>query len=358
MPNLPSTYFRFGAFIAPFHAPEDNPTEALERDLVLATELDALGYDEIWFGEHHSAGWEIIACPEIMVAAALQRTQRIKLGTGVVSLPYHHPFMVAQRIVLLDHLARGRLMFGVGPGAIPGDVRMLGVDPGERGPRFVEALEAVLALFRSREPVSRQGRGFTLSDARLQPRPFTTPHPPLYIANSFSGRGIVAAAVHDAGVLQLGGGPDLGERIRQAEKEAEALRLVFDRSRLLIVIEVHVDVTRKLALDAIRGGAGRERFEYWSDTIGLPRPSYPLHQHADAMVAEQRLIAGSPGEVIDSVRTILREVGPCGGLLISAREWANPDQVRRSYDLFAREVIPAFREESASVHPAVSRCDF
>ena len=102
----------FGIFMAPFHEVGRNPTYALERDLQLIQWLDQLGFDEAWVGEHHSAGWEIIASPEMFLAAAAERTRSIKLGTGVVSLPYHHPLMVANRIVLLDHLSRGRAMLG------------------------------------------------------------------------------------------------------------------------------------------------------------------------------------------------------------------------------------------------------
>ena len=98
---------KFGIFLAPFHPVGQNPTLALERDLQLVEHLDALGFDEAWFGEHHSAGYEIIASPEVFIAAAAQRTKHIRLGTGVSSLPYHHPFMLADRMVLLDHLTRG-----------------------------------------------------------------------------------------------------------------------------------------------------------------------------------------------------------------------------------------------------------
>ena len=95
------------------------PTLALERDLELLQWLDQLGFDEAWIGEHHSAGWETIASPEVFMATAAERTRNLRLGTGVVSLPYHHPYMVANRMVLLDHLTRGRVMLGVGPGAWP-----------------------------------------------------------------------------------------------------------------------------------------------------------------------------------------------------------------------------------------------
>ena len=107
---------RFGIFMAPFHQAGENPTLALERDLELVAHLDRLGWDEAWIGEHHSAGTEIIASPEIFIAAAAERTRHIKLGTGVISVAYHNPYMVAERAVLLDHLTRGRFMLGVGPG--------------------------------------------------------------------------------------------------------------------------------------------------------------------------------------------------------------------------------------------------
>src|SRR5260370_4407097 len=94
----------FGIFLAPFHPVGQNPTLALERDLELIDRLDELGYDEAWFGEHHSAGYEIIASPEVFIATAAGRTKNIRLGTGVSSLPYHHPLILAARLLLLDHL--------------------------------------------------------------------------------------------------------------------------------------------------------------------------------------------------------------------------------------------------------------
>ena len=119
---------KFGIFMAPFHPLGEDPTLALDRDLELIQWLDHLGFDEAWVGEHHSAGWETIASPELFIATAAERTRHIKLGTGVVSLPYHHPLMVVNRMVLLDHLTKGRAMLGVGPGALGSDAYMLGID--------------------------------------------------------------------------------------------------------------------------------------------------------------------------------------------------------------------------------------
>src|SRR5207245_1189007 len=120
---------KFGIFLAPFHRLGENPTLAMARDMELVEWLDWLGYDEAWIGEHHSAGWEIIASPEIFIGLAADRTRHIKLGSGVTSLPYHHPFLVAQRFVQLDHMTRGRVMLGCGPGALPSDAYMMGIEP-------------------------------------------------------------------------------------------------------------------------------------------------------------------------------------------------------------------------------------
>src|SRR5580658_2079966 len=168
-------HLKFGIFLAPFHPVGQNPTLALERDLELAVRLDALGYDEAWFGEHHSAGYEIIATPEVFIGVLSQRTRNIRLGTGVSSLPYHPPFILAGRMVLLGHLARGRVMFGVGPGALPSDAFILGIDPMNQRDMMEESLEAILALLDFGEPVTREASWFTLRNARLQLRPYTFP---------------------------------------------------------------------------------------------------------------------------------------------------------------------------------------
>lgn len=164
---------RFGVFITPFHPTGQSPTVALQYDMERVVALDRLGYDEAWFGEHHSGGYELIACPEVFIAAAAERTTHIRLGTGVVSLPYHHPLMVADRWVLLDHLTRGRVMFGTGPGALPSDAYMMGIDPVEQRRMMQESLEAILALFRAAPDarIDRHSDWFTLREAQLHIRP-------------------------------------------------------------------------------------------------------------------------------------------------------------------------------------------
>ena len=163
------TRIRFGTFLAPHHPSGENPTLLFQRDIEFAAHLDRLGLDEFWCGEHHSSGWEMIASPEMFLAGAAQRTHRIMLGTGVVSLPYHHPFNVAQRIVQLDHMSNGRAMFGSGPGALPSDARTLGIDPMVQRDRQDEALSVIiLRLLRGEERFSYHSEWFELNEAKLQ----------------------------------------------------------------------------------------------------------------------------------------------------------------------------------------------
>src|SRR6266705_5292303 len=217
---------KFGIFMAPFHEVGRNPTYALERDMQLIQWLDQLGFDEAWIGEHHSAGWEMIASPEMYLAAAAERTKHIKLGTGVISLPYHHPLMVANRIILLDHLTKGRAMLGVGPGALGSDAYMLGIDPLTQRPRMDEALGIIMRLLTETEPITYESDWFVWHEAVVHLRPYTQPHFPIVVAAAQSPVGMQLAGKYGAGVLSVsiirdrGTAPDLHKFWRIAEETA------------------------------------------------------------------------------------------------------------------------------------------
>ncbi|MDN5930354.1 MAG: LLM class flavin-dependent oxidoreductase, partial [Pseudonocardia sp.] len=194
---------RFGIFLAPFHAAGENPTSALQRDLRLVQHLDELGYDEAWIGEHHSAGSEIIASPEIFIAAAAERTRNIRLGTGVTSLSYHNPLWVAERMILLDHLTRGRVMLGVGPGSLPTDSAMIGLDPTDTRELLEDNLDIVMRLLRG-EAVTKQTRTHNLIDARTHLAPYSDPLFDVAVAAVASPTGPRLAGRHGVGLLSIG----------------------------------------------------------------------------------------------------------------------------------------------------------
>ena len=341
---------KFGIFLAPFHWLGENPTLGLERDLELIQWLDYLGFDEAWIGEHHSAGWETIASPELFIATAAERTRHIKLGTGVISLPYHHPLMVADRMVLLDHLTRGRVMMGVGPGALTTDAYMLGIDPVDQRRRMDESLGIIMRLLTETEPITYESEWFTLREALLQLRPYTQPHFPIAVAAAHSPSGMVLAGKHGAGVLSLSAlkGDSFSSTLKEfwgiAEEVAAEHGNTMDRGEWRVVLLVHLAESRKEAIKQARVGAARFQRDYFENTIGMdPVLDGPAHKIIDHMVEQGSWCVGTPDDLIETINRLDEESGGFGGFLVQAMEFGTREQVLHSYELLARYVMPHFQ---------------
>ena len=338
---------KFGVFLAPFHRLGENPTLALDRDVELLQWLDHLGFDEAWIGEHHSAGWELIALPELIIAAAAEKTKHIKLGSGVTSLPYHHPFMVAQRWVQLDHMTRGRAMLGCGPGALTSDAYMLGIKPETQRPRMLEAMDAIMALLRMEEPVTMKTDWFEMQDARLHMAPWSDPHFEIAVASTITPFGMIAAGRHGVGVLSIGaglpGGPEaLASQWKIAEDTAAKNGKTMDRKKWRVVMNVHVADDDEEALRQVVKGERHETTTYFEETLGRPpgRADDPLREG----VKMGSTLVGSPETVIKGIHRLIEySQGGIGGMLIRANEWANREQTMKSFELFARYVAPVFQ---------------
>jgi limonene 1,2-monooxygenase len=344
---MPHAGLNFGIFLAPFHRLGDNPTLGLARDLELIERLDQLGFDEAWIGEHHSAGWETIASPEIMIGGALQRTRHIRLGSGVTSLPYHHPFLVAQRFVQLDHMSRGRIMLGCGPGALVSDATMMGIEAKDQRRRMEESLAAIMALLACDGPVTMKTDWFELRDARLHLAPYSHPRFPISVASSTTPSGAMAAARHGLGLISLGaglpGGPQkLAEQWRMAEAEAARHGKAMDRANWRLVVNLHCAEDDATALAQVRIGERLETEAYFGETLGRPptRTEDPL---GDGLRAGTTLV-GSPETVAEGIQRLLGFTeGGAGGVLFRSHEWADRAQTLNSYELFARWVMPRFQ---------------
>lgn len=333
---------RFGAFLAPFHDPRENPTLALERDLDLIVLMDRLGFDEAWVGEHHTTGWEYIASPEIFLAVAAERTRHIRLGTGAVSLTYHHPLMVADRIVLLDHLTRGRVNLGVGPGGHLSDAAMLGVPAAEIRDRMEHNLQVILHLLTSTEPITASGPGWELHDAVLQLRPYQRPHPPLGIPSLESPFGMALAGRVGAAPLSLFfGAADLAAQWAITEQAARDAGRTASRDGWRVVVPVHLAETRAQAVEEVRTGGGEWMFEYVQALTGRPAPvPGPKGQAVDQMIEAGSWVIGTPDDLVEFIRGLDERTGGFGTFLCWGHEWAGPDATRRSYELLARFVMP------------------
>ena len=338
---------RFGIFLAPFHRAGDNPTLAIARDLELVSWLDQLGYDEAWIGEHHSAGWELIASPEVFIAAAAERTRHIRLGSGVTSLPYHHPFLVAQRFVQLDHMTRGRTMLGCGPGALVSDAYMMGIEAEKQRSMMDQSLDAITRLLACEEPVTMKTDWFELREARLHLAPYTHPRFPIAVASATTPSGVLAAGKYGVGLLSLGAGlpggnAKLAEHWRLGEREAAKHGKALDRDGWRLVVNMHCAEDDERALREVRHGERLETLGYFSDTLGRPpmRSEDPL---GDGLRAGTTFV-GSPDTLIEGISNLLEYTeGGCGAVLFRAHEWANREDTLRSYELFARWVMPRFQ---------------
>ena len=340
---------KFGVFMAPFHRVGENPTLALERDLELLQWLDTLGFDEAYIGEHHSAGWETIASPELFMATAAERTRHIRLGTGVTSLPYHHPFMVANRMVQLDHLTRGRVILGCGPGALASDALMLGIKPARQRAMMEESLDAIVRLMSDTEPYSIKTDWFEMNEAVLQLRPYQDPIVPVAVASVESPAGVTLAGKHGASVLSLSVPRDtirktsLAELWSIAEETAAEHGKTMHRKDWGVVMGVHLADSKEQAFKDIKEGAGNVVTEYFGRTLGNEVPDVPRDQIVDYMVDHNQWIVGTPDDCIAGIQRLQELTGGFGKFMMRVEDWAPRDKIHRSYELLARYVMPYFQ---------------
>lgn len=339
---------RFGTFLAPFHAPNENPTLAIRRDLQLIEHLDRLGFHEAWIGEHHSGGMEIIASPEVFIAAAAERTKHIRLGTGVVTLPYQNPLMVADRIVQLDHQTMGRVMCGVGSGALTYDAYMMGIDILAQRAMMDESLEVLIPLL-SGETVTHKTAWFELKEAHLQILPYTRPRVEMAIPIVSSPSGPRAAGRHGIGLLSIAattktGFSFLSDTWSICEELAGEHGRTVSRDNWRVVGPVHIAETREDARRNVHFGLQRW-LHYFAYVGNLPLGAQgegDVESDIDSVVNSGFAVIGTPDDLIRRIEELIERSGGFGTYLVMANNWADFAETKRSYELIARYVMPYF----------------
>ena len=362
----------FGMFFAPMHYPRQNPTRALQRDLETIQYAETLGFTEAWVGEHHSGGHEIVGPNELFLAAAVERTKRIRLGTGVVSLPYHHPYHVAERAVLLDHLSMGRTMLGVGPGSLPTDAAMLGVNWADTRKRMVESWEVIYRLLTSNEPINETTDWFELHDAYLQLAPFSSPTMEFAFTAMESPFGPSLAGKYGGSLISLSatsatGFASLSRHWAVVEEQAEKHDQTADRSDWRVVVMLHVAESREQASKEVTPGlpgyanyaaAVSERTFSWMqapdpDTVTAP-PT--VDEIIEAFGGTHIACIGTPDDAIEMINGLVDVTGGFGKvLLMQGTDWSSQEANNRSLELFAREVMPVFQGSFESLDTSMQR---
>jgi limonene 1,2-monooxygenase len=352
---------RFGTFLAPHHPLGESPTLQFQRDLDFAAHLDRLGFDEFWVGEHHSSGWEMISSPEMFLAAAGQRTHNIMLGTGVVSLPYHHPYNVANRMVQLDHMTRGRAMFGSGPGALPSDAKTFGIDTMLLRDRQDEALGVIMQLLRGEERITVHSDWFTLDDAALQILPLQE-NMQMTVASSISPSGMQLAGKYGIGARSIAststeGIAALPTQWGFAEEAAAKHGRVVDRKDWRVLMSWHLAETREQAREEAVQGLQAWHNEYNVKVLGRPGAvrvddAWELLDQVSQSGANSTgaAVVGTPDDLVAAIENLQKTTGGFGVVLGFAHDWANREATMRSWDMVARYVIPALDGRLKPLH--------
>lgn len=332
---------RLGVFLAPFHGLRENPTLCFERDLAFTEYADEIGLEEFWYGEHHTGGYEIISSPELMIAAAAQRTKRIKLGTGVVSLPYHNPLNVAQRIAQLDHMTRGRLMFGAGPGLLSADAYIRGQDAREARDKLDQGLSVITRLLRG-EWVTETTSWYDLHEAHCHILP-SNRNLEVCVASAMSPNGGVLAAKYHGGMLCLaatlyGGFDALAANWAVARETATKHGYEMNPSSVRLATDMHIAETREQALAEVREGYELVRKYFYNQSGHLK--DGPAHDRIEDLIERGEAIIGTPDDAIAQIRRLEDKLPDFGCLLLFDKNWARMEHKKRSLELIMRYVLP------------------
>jgi limonene 1,2-monooxygenase len=339
---------KFGTFLASFHTPVgQDPGAAYERDLNVLKHMDMLGFDEAWIGEHHSCGNELIPDPMLFIAYAAAHVPHMKLGTGVLSLPYHNPLWVADRVLFLDRLMRGRFMLGLGPGALPTDATMIGITMEEQRTAFEEDVDVLMAILRG-ETVTKKTIRYNLVDAQTQYAPYSDFD--IVVAAIASPTGPRVAAKNGIHLLSVGataaGGFDaLALHWDVMEQRTKEFGHQADRSKWRLCGPMHLAETKEQAIEEVRFG-----LDAWSDytqnVLAAPhfRAAGKTFEERVAWVNETGLgVIGTPDDAVAQIERLEKQSGGFGSYLLIHHEWARPAETLRSYELFANYVKPKFQ---------------
>ena len=353
----------FGIFMMPLHPPRRSIPEGYDRDIKLLVQADGLGFTEAWIGEHITEHWETAPVPELLIAQVLALTEKIVLGTGVTLLPLHNPIDTAHRIAMLDHMARGRLYWGIGTRSIPTDLELYGFPPDnmeavrERG---LEALEVILGLWASEdgryhhdgkyyqvhapEDVPELGRG-------LYFKPYQKPHPPIGVAASSPGSKSLRMA-GERGWIPLSGVNLLAHYLREhwetVEEGAASVGNVADRGEWRIARDVYVSETSKSAREEAREVLGRPYYDHqYPNYVARGAvsqfkldPSMSDEEVDVDYMMDNVWIVGDPQECADQLRKLYEDVGGFGTLLTVTQDPDDHSLMQRSLRLLKEEVGP------------------
>ena len=354
---------KLGMFLMPATLPGRPLAEALDWNLEVIRRADAYGYHEAWIGQHFTTPWEPIVSPQQLIARALGETQRIVLGTGVEVLYNSHPVRLALELAQLDHLARGRLLFGFGAGGTPTDFQLYGIDPrtDQHQEMMREALAIILDCWKPGGPDAFDGKHWQVHKPEYNDRyywhatPFAPPEPRIAFAGFMPKSGSMRlAGEHGYIPLSFHVAPENVDVHWDSVLEGAALsgrtpqREVWRHARDIYVAESAAEAQRA-AVEGCMGQFWDRHFRLIIEKMRIldlfRRSNAPPDGRADAatMVAHGSWFVGTPDQVTEQILEQHELTGGFGTLLQIGYDYADlnaRDGWFRSMELLATEVMP------------------
>ncbi|MDA0770903.1 MAG: hypothetical protein BZY79_01955 [SAR202 cluster bacterium Casp-Chloro-G4] len=362
---------------------------------------DEVGFDYLWFVEHHFlTGFSASPCPDLIYAALSQRTKQIRLGLGVVILPYHHPNRVAERVAMLDHLSEGRVDFGTGRSA-PYELTGMGIDPRDSREMWEESLTMVPKIWGS-DKFSYEGKFWQVPERQILPKPYQKPHPPMWVA-ALQPSTYDIAADKGIGVLAFGSSAPSSlepyvkaykERVKNAKPVGAFVNDQWASSTLGICLEDDAEAKR-LSAQSLKNFFGPDRpyvqgqkdiyaqlLERWGgvpdhlqanfsryvelegeteikenilDYSGGSAIANKIWDELDAETLCERavVIGGDPDSCIEALKK--HEATGIDQMMIMMQTETIPhEKVMKSIELFGKYVIPEFKKGEAAKQAASS----
>ncbi len=357
---------QLGLFLMPAARPDRPLAETIDWNLDLIRTADRLGYAEAWVGQHLTSPWEPLSSPQQIIARAIGETNAIHLGTGVEVLYQSHPVRLAGELAQLDHMARGRLMFGFGSGGTPTDFQVYNVDAvnGQHQAMSREALEIILNCWQPGGPEPYQGRFWQVGEIRASENyrwhlsPFAPAEPRIAFAGFMPNSGSLTIAGERGYIpMSFNVAPEhVDVHWPVIEKAAQRGGQIAHRNKWRQIREIYVaDSAREARNAVVHGFAG----EFWNRYFGIiaqrlgiedlfRRASAPANVPVDVeyLVDHGTWFVGDAGQVADQIVEQYRLTGGFGTLLQIGFDYAGSGEREgwmRSMELLATDVMPRVR---------------
>jgi alkanesulfonate monooxygenase SsuD/methylene tetrahydromethanopterin reductase-like flavin-dependent oxidoreductase (luciferase family) len=349
-------------FMMPLHSLNRDYHTTLQEDIEVAILADQLGFDEFFMGEHYTCEIEQVSSPMMFLAFLAKQTKTMKLGIGVLPLPLYHPVMAASHIALLDHLTEGRLILGVGTGALGSDFEAFGMPDAKRPEMMMDSLDIILKIWSSDPPYDIKGKYWNVQlKNNVWPelgvgsfsKTYQKPHPPLAVSvSSPNSHSIRVAAQRDmmpisanfvaSWVLKTHWDTYADEMNKLGKKlDGNAWRV----ARSIFVADTDAEAE---AFVKTSGGAYDWYYDYMFrvyDKLGSPQllaphRDTPVETINHQMVRDNFVIYGSPKTVAAKILALREEIGPFGTLLYTVHDCTDKAVMHKSMRLLANDVMP------------------